>query len=101
MSLIGFFILACIAAAIVLGLMRMDVVDEAAWLTEAERQEGVRRVRAKLAVEGAADCIGCGDEIDADRRAAMPSAHRCTLCQTRVERLARGRAGRPVVGGEL
>ena len=39
-----------------------DVVDEAGWLTETERDEGVRRVTAALAGTGAAACIGCGDD---------------------------------------
>lgn len=63
-----------------------DIVDEAVWLTEAERDEGVRRARAGLEGAGAADCAACGDEIDPARRAALPSATRCVACQSRVER---------------
>lgn len=63
-----------------------DIVDEAVWLTEAERDEGVRRARAGLAGDGAEECAGCGEEIDPARRAAMPSATRCIVCQGRVER---------------
>ena len=77
----------------------VDVADEAAWLTEAERVEGVRRARAGLDGDGAAECAGCGDEIDPARRAALPSATRCVACQSRLERGARGRAGAPVIGG--
>ncbi len=75
----------------------MDVVDEAAWLTEAERTEGVRRVTAALAAEGEAECIGCGDEIEPARRAALPSARRCIICQGRIE--ARNRVRVPIVEG--
>lgn len=63
-----------------------DVVDEAGWLPETERAEGVRRVKETLAAAGAAECIGCGDDIELARRAALPSARRCITCQDRVER---------------
>ena len=76
----------------------MDVVDEAVWLTEAERTEGVRRVRAELATDGAAECAGCGDAIEPERRAALPSARRCIVCQGRVETRDSRRAGRAIVG---
>jgi phage/conjugal plasmid C-4 type zinc finger TraR family protein len=76
-----------------------DIVDEAVWLTEAERDEGVRRARAGLEGDGAIDCTGCGETIGADRRAALPSATRCVACQSRVERGANGRAATPIVGG--
>jgi phage/conjugal plasmid C-4 type zinc finger TraR family protein len=84
-----------------------DIVDEAVWLTEAERDEGVRRIqsrlrsrpRASLTGDGAIDCAGCGETIGADRRAALPSATRCVACQSRVERGANGRAATPIVGG--
>jgi phage/conjugal plasmid C-4 type zinc finger TraR family protein len=67
----------------------MDIVDEASAVIERVRSEGVRRVAAALAVEGEAACIGCGDEIEPDRRAALPSARRCVTCQGRVERRGR------------
>lgn len=73
----------------------MNSADEADFLMEAERTEGVRRVQAGLCAAGADDCIGCGDAIDADRRAALPSARRCIKCQGRVER-RHLTAGRPI-----
>jgi phage/conjugal plasmid C-4 type zinc finger TraR family protein len=78
-----------------------DIVDEAAWLTEAERSEGVRRVQASLAEPGADDCVGCGEPIEPARRAALPSARRCTGCQERVERRENTKARAPVVGDGL
>ena len=78
-----------------------DVVDEAAWLTETERSEGVRRVQAALAEEGADECIGCGEPIEPARRAALPSARRCTGCQERVERRDNAKSKTPVVGAGL
>jgi phage/conjugal plasmid C-4 type zinc finger TraR family protein len=70
----------------------MDIVDEAAVVIERVRSEGVRRVAAALATEGEAECIGCGEEIEPARRAAMPSATRCIVCQGRVEARDRTRA---------
>lgn len=78
-----------------------DIVDEAAWLTEAERSEGVRRVQATLDEAGATECIGCGEPIEPARRAALPSARRCTPCQERVERRENAKARTPVVGAGL
>lgn len=72
----------------------MDSADEAAWLTESERAEGVRRVRGQLRAAGAADCIGCGEAIEPDRRAALPSAQRCIICQGRVELRGRTHAAK-------
>lgn len=66
-----------------------DIVDEATALIEAERDEGIRRVAAVLAAPGEAECVNCGDDIGASRRAAMPSAVRCISCQERAEKLGR------------
>lgn len=69
----------------------MDIVDEAAAVIERVRSEGVRRVTAELATIGEAECRRCGEEIEPARRAAMPSATRCIVCQGRVERRERAR----------
>lgn len=79
----------------------MDVVDEAAWLPEAERTEGVRRVTAQLRTTGGPQCIGCGDQIEPARRAALPSAQRCIICQGRVEKRRRLFAALAIVGDAL
>jgi phage/conjugal plasmid C-4 type zinc finger TraR family protein len=63
----------------------MDIVDEAAAVIERTLAENVRRVSAALATEGEAECIGCGEEIEPARRASLPSAKRCIVCQGRVE----------------
>jgi phage/conjugal plasmid C-4 type zinc finger TraR family protein len=78
-----------------------DVVDQAGWLTETERAEGVRRVKESLAVAGAAACIGCGDDIEPARRAALPSARRCITCQGRVERREASCARPAIVDGGI
>ena len=41
---------------------------------------------------GTAECVECGEEIPASRRAALPYATRCIDCQSIVEH--RGRYGR-------
>lgn len=69
----------------------MDVVDLAAPLIERTRAAGIARVAEALAEPGSATCIGCGDEIEPTRRAALPSARRCIDCQDRVERRDRQR----------
>lgn len=81
----------------------MDIIDEAAAVIEADRTEAVRRVQAALIGAGAADCIDCGEDIDPARRAALPSAERCILCQTRHGEAARREraCGPMIVGDEL
>lgn len=69
----------------------MDIVDEAALAIERTRQIGIQRAAAALREEGTAECIGCGEEIEPARRAALPSARRCIDCQSRVERRDRSR----------
>jgi phage/conjugal plasmid C-4 type zinc finger TraR family protein len=64
----------------------MDVVDEAALLIERAQAAGIARAAEALAEAGTRDCIGCGEEIEASRRAALPSARRCIDCQSRVEK---------------
>lgn len=46
----------------------------------------IARIRAVLDEPGDATCHGCGEEIEAARRAAMPSATRCIRCQQLHER---------------
>ena len=70
----------------------MDIVDEAAAVIERVQAAGVRRVKAELATIGETECRGCGEEIEPARRAAMPSATRCIVCQGRVERRERSRS---------
>lgn len=70
---------------------RVDPLDLAEALAERERAAGVARVAAALAKPGAADCWDCGDRLSAARRAALPSAVRCTACQERRDFAALGR----------
>lgn len=52
---------------------------------EQEREAGIVAVRNALKTEGKVIC-SCGEEIEAERRAALPSATRCIDCQKRLER---------------
>lgn len=69
----------------------MDVADLASRLIERTQAAGIARVTEALAEPGSAECVGCGEEIDATRRAALPSARRCITCQSRVEKRDRQR----------
>jgi len=59
----------------------------AAMRTEQEREAGIAAARKPLKQTGTLNCVGCGDEIEAERRAALPSARRCVDCQERLEKL--------------
>lgn len=59
-----------------------------------ERAAVIARIRAGLDGEGAAECIDCGREIPAARRAALPSAERCVGCQSIHERKGVARLAR-------
>lgn len=53
---------------------------------EQERDAGIAAVQRTLAQHGTGYCVRCGDNIEPERRAAMPSARRCVDCQTLIER---------------
>ena len=40
-----------------------------------------RKVASAQVGAGSSECIGCGEEIDPRRRAAVPHAERCAECQ--------------------
>nr|WP_313732987.1 TraR/DksA C4-type zinc finger protein [Brucella anthropi] len=54
-------------------------------LADKEREAGIEAARDALKRPGARFC-SCGEEIEPQRRAAMPSATRCITCQERLER---------------
>jgi phage/conjugal plasmid C-4 type zinc finger TraR family protein len=69
-----------------------DVADDAQLIEEAERQASIERVLAcepEPRAEGDTACKGCGDEIDPERREALPGARRCLQCQEACERANR------------
>ena len=71
-----------------------DDLDRAEGLASAERDAGVRRVRATLRSLTEAvgvdpddlECSDCGEAISAARKAAAPWATRCIGCQQQFER---------------
>jgi phage/conjugal plasmid C-4 type zinc finger TraR family protein len=64
-------------------------IESSGAFADAERDREIERTQAKLAQEGDAFCQGCGEEIPAARRAALPSATRCIECQAKLERRPR------------
>lgn len=70
-----------------------DDADHAQQLEEFGRRMALRRALApeparRLAL-AAGCCAACGDEIEAERRAANPGARRCLVCQEAFERRRR------------
>ncbi len=63
-----------------------NLIDEANQRAEQEREASILKVRTALQAEGKPECVDCAELIDAERRAAMPSACRCITCQTLFER---------------
>lgn len=56
---------------------------------EFQRQQDelkVGRIRSSLVLKGDEFCQDCGEDIGAERRAALPSATRCVDCQGDHER---------------
>ncbi|MFD1792092.1 TraR/DksA C4-type zinc finger protein [Ochrobactrum teleogrylli] len=61
---------------------------------EQEREAGVAAVQTELSRKGSNICISCGDDIELERRAALPSARRCIQCQQQLERQGKQRGQR-------
>lgn len=72
----------------------MDDCDRASLETEAMRALQLRKVTDQVAQAGAFECEACGEELSAERRAAMPSARTCVECQEAAERRRRAFKGR-------
>ena len=64
----------------------MDIIDRASELEEAAREAAIANARKQQCLPGSPDCIDCGEEIPAARRAANPHAQRCIICQNNAER---------------
>lgn len=69
----------------------MDVVDEAQQLELDRRDDALaaRRVVGASPHLATGICCDCGDPIEPERLAALPSARRCFDCQALAERTAR------------
>lgn len=64
----------------------MDDADRADWLQTAEVESVLAaRVHARP-TEHNRYCANCGEEIPAARRAAVPGAARCVMCQLDEDR---------------
>lgn len=49
-------------------------------------EAAITRIRNNLEGLGEEFCLGCGDRIEDERRAALPSAKRCIGCQSSHEK---------------
>jgi phage/conjugal plasmid C-4 type zinc finger TraR family protein len=69
-----------------------DVCDQAQRLEEGERDAAIAGIvrAAGRETNPFRWCLDCGDDIDPERRAALPSALRCLECQEARERRERG-----------
>lgn len=66
---------------------RIFELSEAA--EQAARDDGIENARIALAGDGCDECIDCCNDIPAARRAALPSANRCIVCQNIFEKTER------------
>lgn len=73
-----------------LGNFAFELADKRA---AQERDAGIEAAQAELRKLGTPSCVGCGEEIEPERRRALPSARRCHECQERLERLGKRRRG--------
>lgn len=64
-------------------------IERAQAMVALECDMAVAGIRSRMAEPGSALCITCGEPIEPERRAALPSARRCVGCQSRAERAAK------------
>lgn len=62
-----------------------DDIERAFIRVQAENEAAIMTARSALAHAGSRICLDCGCDIEAERRAALPSAKRCIECQTFME----------------
>lgn len=65
--------------------LRGDLADRAQSAIAQTALDGIASAQRSLAQAGSADCASCGQPIAPQRRAALPSARRCTPCQAKFE----------------
>ncbi|MBI1495385.1 TraR/DksA C4-type zinc finger protein [Halocynthiibacter styelae] len=65
-------------------------IERAEARVQQECDASLARNRDVVEAEGTSECIDCGDEIEAARRAAAPFARRCIECQLDHEEVERG-----------
>lgn len=71
--------------------MKLDefAYEMAEHTTERMRSASIIKAQTALAKTGKERCVDCGKKIDPKRRAALPSAIRCTKCQAEWEQKCR------------
>ncbi len=61
-------------------------LERAEAFEQLSKEAAVRRIQGNLNGLGEEFCISCGERIEEARRMALPSAKRCTPCQSDFER---------------
>lgn len=62
-----------------------DIVDRANTEADAWTAERIRQITRTLTPNDVTECIDCGEDIEPQRKKALPWAVRCTKCQTKLE----------------
>ncbi len=62
-----------------------DIVDRANTEADAWTAERIRQITRTLTPNDVTECIDCGEDIEPQRKKALPWAVRCTRCQTKLE----------------
>ena len=62
-----------------------DIVDRANTEADAWTAERIRQITKTLTPNDVTECINCGEDIEPQRKKALPWAVRCTKCQTKLE----------------
>ena len=62
-----------------------DIVDRANTEADAWTAERIRQITKTLTPNDVTECIDCGEDIEPQRKKALPWAVRCTRCQTKLE----------------
>lgn len=60
--------------------------EQAELRAEQEREAAIADASRTLRGPGTMQCEDCGSDIASERRLALPSATRCIVCQTMLER---------------
>jgi phage/conjugal plasmid C-4 type zinc finger TraR family protein len=63
----------------------MDIIDTAAEIEELQRNAALSARRIDRNAVSAEHCAGCGEDIPAPRRAAVPGCQTCAECQGVIE----------------
>ncbi len=68
----------------------MDDIDRASELEQARILRGIGAISKAMSERNEQiECIDCGEDIEEERRAVLPSAKRCVKCQHNHEKVTR------------